>query len=356
MLKKIWIVLAAIVPYYGICQVNISAQLPPAGLVQKNQLWNLVLMNTGQGSEEINLRFDMRDAVTAQPVLSGSSGFFSIGKGIKVINNNDLQPLTYNFTAADFSRDYIPMGSYIVCYQVFSPGKAQMLGEECVRINIDPLSPPMLNTPYDKEEILTPYPQFTWMPPAPFDMFSRLNYDLQVTEVLPGQSPADAVEYNVPVYNRSNITQTAEAYPQSFSQLDTGKLYAWQVVARNGENYAAKTEVWTFKLKTVQTPVNTISQTYVQLNSDATQNEIFTIIGDVLNLKYYSYDPEFSSAIRIFSPDGKLIGEKNAKISYGENYLKIALPASLKTETQYSVEITKASGQKVSAKFQIQKK
>src|SRR6185295_7309435 len=111
-------------------------------------------------------------------------------------------------------------------------------------INIAPLSPPVLNSPADRSILQTPYPQFTWMPPTPVQMFDNLNYEITVSEILEGQSPMDAIRYNTPVYAKTNGQQTFETYPSTYSKLDTTKTYAWQVVARSGLNYAAATEIW----------------------------------------------------------------------------------------------------------------
>ncbi|MBK8712544.1 MAG: hypothetical protein IPL97_11825 [Niastella sp.] len=355
MLKKILILLAIGLPFAGNAQVNITVQLPPAGPVQKSQLWSLVLMNNTERSEEVSLRFDMQDAASGQTVLSGISGTFSIGKGIKIVGQQDIQPLTYNYTAPDFSRDNIPMGAYIICYQVISQDKGQMLGDECVRVNIDPLSPPMLNTPYDKEELLTPYPQFTWIPPAPFDMFSRLNYDLVVAEVMPGQSPQEAVEYNAPIYNRSNLLQAAENYPQGFSKLDTGKLYAWQVVARNGENYAAKTEVWVFSVKGNQIEEIISASPYVKLNQSSSQVSIAH--HGMLKMEVNS-DVADSNAVFVIRSTPKA-GTKSKTFSIkfdivpGQNFLKYDTKQFGKfgKDEVYQVEYINSKGESLFMKF-----
>lgn len=65
-------------------------------------------------------------------------------------------------------------------------------------------------------------------------MFSSLSYELLVTEVLQGQTPIEAIQYNTAIYSKGNINQAYESYASSFYKLDTGKLYAWQVIAKMG--------------------------------------------------------------------------------------------------------------------------
>lgn len=273
MIRKFILIALACFPLYVQSQVTINAQLPPAGFVQKDQLWNLILVNNQQDIINADIKLNLQDALTGQIVMSASTGSFILGKGLKVISSKDVQPILYNYSSADLSRAYLPMGAYIACYQIFrstTHNSEELLGEECIRINIDPLSPPLLNSPADKSEIQTPYPQFTWMPPSPYDMFTDLSYDIIVSEVLPGQSPSEAIEYNTPLFSKGNIIQPTESYPSSFTQINPDKTYAWQVVARNGMSYAAKTEIWTFTLRKDSIARIISLAPYIKLNQSGT--------------------------------------------------------------------------------------
>jgi hypothetical protein len=251
MIKKIFSLVCLVLPVALSAQVTISAQLPPAGLVQKDQLWNLVLVNNKEDILNVNIRMNVQDAVSGELVMSANTGMLLLSKGVKLISKNDVQPVLYNFNQDGFAKSFLPIGSYITCYQVYSTSEKgeELLGDECIKLNIDPLSPPLLTSPADKSEVITPYPQFSWVPPAPFDMFTNLSYELVLAEVLEGQSPSEAIQQNTPAYSKSNITQPYESYASSFTALQPEKTYAWQVVAKNGADYATKTEVWTFKIK-----------------------------------------------------------------------------------------------------------
>ncbi len=277
MLKKLFAIALFALPIIGHAQVTLNAQLPQAGFVQKEQLWNLILVNNNADVLDLSIQMNLQDAITGQVVLTATTGNLLLSKGVKMIKSGDIQPISYDYTAPDLSRNYLPMGAYVACYQIINNigRKETPLAEECIRINIDPLSPPMLNSPSDKSDIESPYPQFTWMPPTPFDMFSSLSYDLLVTEVLQGQSAIEAIQYNTPLYSKGSINQPYESYATSFNKLDTGKLYAWQVVAKNGINYAAKTEVWTFKVAPPSWIKQLIEQTpFVKMKTDNPEKSI----------------------------------------------------------------------------------
>src|SRR5690348_9807299 len=80
MVKKIIGAFVAVIPLLIHAQVNISVQLPPAGLIQKNQLWNLVLINNDNQSLDVNILMNLQDASTGQTVLSGTSNTFILPK------------------------------------------------------------------------------------------------------------------------------------------------------------------------------------------------------------------------------------------------------------------------------------
>ena len=148
MLKKLMLLSIGILPLLLKAQVNISAQLPPAGMVQKEQLWDLILISNKEDILDVSIKFSLQDAVTGQVVMSARSGNVLLGKGAKTISSRDVQPVLYNYNVPDFSGNYLPLGAYVACYQLYlNVPKDEPLAQECIQINIDPLSPPLLNSP-----------------------------------------------------------------------------------------------------------------------------------------------------------------------------------------------------------------
>jgi len=340
MMKKIIFMCFGILPLLLHAQITINTQLPQAGLVQKDQLWYLILVNSKEDILDINIKMSLQDAATGQIVMSANTGNLLIGKGIKIITSRDIQPIIYNYNTPDFSRSYLPMGSYIACYQVYHIGLKgdEPLGDECIRINVDPLSPPLLNSPSDKSEVQSPYPQFSWMPPTPFDMFSDLSYEILVTEVMPGQSSTEAIQYNTPVYTKNNISQPYESYPSSFSSLDTGKIYAWQVIAKNGLNYAAKTEVWTFKVKQENLTPEPVYGNYILLNNDVA-----------------AYSRFHETNILFTDEEGRIVKKIWQKIKPGDNYFDLNISNDFHTGKIYKITITDVAKKQHSLRFSINK-
>jgi hypothetical protein len=355
MIKKIIVFVSLLLPFLSKGQVTVSVQLPPAGMIQKDQLWNLVVINNNSEVNETTITLDLQDAVTGQTVLSAGSRSFVLGKGIKVISARDVQPVQYNYLTSELTGVYIPLGSYVACYRVARKGikGPEPLGDECVRLNINPLSPPLLNTPFDKTVLQTTYPQFSWLPPSPADMFSNLNYDLAVAEVLPGQSAAEAILYNTPVYTNHNLKIPYENYPSTFSKLKEGRQYAWQVTARNGFNYAAQTEVWSFVIQPPDTVKTNISGSGYILLKNNNNSGVSYISNNELLIKYYSFDTEHEAIVRFHTADGKLVQEMKQKILYGDNFLQFKLSNQFNKGSVYSIEITDQQRNKYITQFSI---
>lgn len=337
-------------------QVSLNVQLAPAGFVNKDQLWNLILVNNKDEILDINIRMNMQDAISGQVVMSASTGNLLLGKGVKTITTKDLQPVTYNYTLPDMMGNYLPMGSYIICYQIWSGTKEVPLAEECIKMNIDPLSPPLLNSPANKSVIETPYPQFSWIPPAPFEMFSALSYELFIAEVIPGQLPAQAIDNNTPVYFKTNLLQPFESYASSFNKLDTGKIYAWQIVAKNGINYSAKSEIWTFSLASQQQKKEQSYISYLELKNNDSKKALFTISEDMLRIKYYSFREIIKAVITISASDGKILESYPIKLVSGDNFFSLPLSSKIEAGKIYQVALEDNSKKISYASIVLEKK
>lgn len=356
MIKKAISLFALCIPLILQSQITVSVQLPPAGLVQKDQLWNLVLSNNGTSTEEITIFLNLRDALTGESVLSAGTRSVSIAKSVKLIGINDVRPVQYHYGLSGFNNTYLPLGSYIACYTIARGfgEQGQKLGEECVRINVSPLSPPLLNSPLNKAVVNMVYPQFSWVPPAPLDMFDNLNYDVAVAEVFEGQSPAEAILYNTPVYSRAYLKTPYENYPSTFSRLQAGKTYAWQVTAKNNLNYSASTDVWTFTIAADSAKTSLTSATYVLLKQNNEQAGINYIPGNNLFVKYYCYDKEHETTVRLLNAGRKVVQEIKQKVIYGDNFLHFTLNDRFQSKQIYFIEITDLQNNKLTASFTIQ--
>jgi hypothetical protein len=360
MIKKTIVVLLFVFPILVKSQVNVNVQIPSTGLMQKEQLWDLILVNNGNDMLDIVLQLNLQDAATGQVLLSATTGNMMLSKGVKIIKANDVQPISYTYSMSDFSRAYLPMGSFIVCYQVLNSGarKESAIAEECVSVQIDPLSPPLLISPQDKSYNENPYPQFSWIPPTPFDMFSSISYDLLVTEVLAGQTPTEAIQINSPIYSRFDISKSYESYATSYTKLDTGRIYAWQVVAKNILNYSIKSEVWTFKISPSSWVKELIEQTpFVKMKLINPEKGIAP--NGILKIAYNNETADTSCLVKLKEVSGSIVNEISfeVKLNRGENLIEKDLQKIIKVEECkiYEADILNSRNEIWRMQFEVKK-
>ncbi|MET0464041.1 MAG: hypothetical protein ABW007_12845 [Chitinophagaceae bacterium] len=323
-------------------QVTLSVQLPPGGMIQKDQLWNLVAMNNGGSGVDALLLLSLQDVSTGQTVLTGSTRSIILPRGVKNIRAQDLQPVQYTYSAGFANENYIPLGAYTACYTIsrIMAESQEPIATECVRINITPLSPPLLNLPANNSLLTTPYPQFSWIPPAPINMFSDLNYDLSVVEVLEGQSPMEAITNNSPVYARNFLQVSQENYATSYNPLEKNKIYAWQVTARNGMNYASVTDVWTFSLGS--DPIKNIlpDKNYIEMKFDGKEGSLHYLKSPVVRIKLHSYMGRYKNEFVFYDAAGSVIKKVSRDVSYGDNFFVFELDRNFQKNKSYRISMT----------------
>ncbi|MEI6950351.1 hypothetical protein V9K67_24430 [Paraflavisolibacter sp. H34] len=355
MVKQFMSILAFLMSLVLQAQVTVTVQLPQAGMVRKDQLWNLVLINSSPAAVETSILLNLRDAVTGQPVLSAGTRSFLLSKGVKLLNVQEIQPVQYNMGAAGFSGEYLPIGSYNACYTISTSmyERLEPVANECVRLDIAPLNPLLLSTPADKSVLQSTAPQLTWIPPTPLAMFDNLNYELSLVEVQQGQVPADAIRYNTPVYAKANFRVPYENYPSSYSKLGDGKTYAWQVIARNGLTYVTASDIWTFTMAKDSVNVKETGFSFIMLKTNREASNVNYISGEKLYIKYYSFDREHENVIRFFDSKGRLLQQISRQIAYGDNFLSFELNSKFRKGAIYHIEITDLKSQKYTSSFSL---
>jgi len=343
-------------------RAQLSVSLPdlPGGIVQKSQLWNMALMYSSDASVNVTVALSLTDVNTNQVVMTAFARPITITKGVRQLKIQDVAPIDYNYFSPVFSVNnlpdaFIPIGSYRACFTFYtSKSNDQVIAEECMAFEVMPLSPPQLHIPFDSAGIETPYPQFTWLPPTPLTLFTNLRYDLLVAEVQTGQTPETAIQENLPVYTALNLTSMVNNYPASNKGLDTGKLYAWRIIAKNFESFAAQSEVWTFHVKKKgNIPVTALIKNFIELTSDNGLLKTGIISDNTLGVKYYSYDKTHEAVIRFTNEKGEVMKEVTKTILYGNNFLLFQLDRAFNTDTNYFIELNDMQMSRYKACFRI---
>ncbi|MBO9566687.1 MAG: hypothetical protein J7621_28195 [Niastella sp.] len=348
-------------------QVVLNLQLPPMGLTIKPQLWNLSLINTSPQDMQVRIELVMTDVRNNQRVLTGTSRVILLPKGIRQLQVNDVMPITYNSGSPGYVVDpspqgFLPIGLFNICYTVIKleSDAADRLGEECETIEIEPISPPQLVMPLDQEQVDITRPFFAWIPPSPLNTLNGLLYDWTLVEVQPTQSPSDAIQQNVPVLQRQNISFTNFQYPLSSPELDSSKLYAWRITAKNNMAPIANSEVWSFRVRKYlpDTIPGMITGFFAKLKRE--EDAAFTICTGVLRFEYVNELNSGAVNLRLYdisSSKRKPIGlDSMAKqVRMGQNFVQVDLRETpgMVNKHMYLLEVLNARNEKGYLRFEF---
>ena len=336
MKQKSLLILVLLMGWRLQAQVVVTLQLPPLGLTIKPQLWNMTFINTSGASMAVEIQMVMTDAGTGQTVLTATAPSVILPAGTKVINAGMVSPVTYT-AGAGYNIDanpngFLPVGVFNICYTItqWTHDISAQVAEECVTAEIEPISPPQLIQPGDSDRVIVRRPFFTWLPPTPYNLFSNLMYDFLLVQVQPTQSGADAIQQNIPVYLQSNITFTSLQYPLSMPELDTGKIYAWRVTAKNNFSPIANSEVWSFTIHQPMSDTARISNKGLYAPLRREQNASYTISGNTLHFLYQHELNSPSVQIKIADVSRSTQQEVSLDspvlaVKYGANYMSLDL-------------------------------
>lgn len=368
MKQKLFLLIGLMMGWGLQAQVVVTLQLPPLGLTVKPQLWNMSLINTTGASMTAEVQMVMTDAGTGQTVLTATTPSFILPAGVKAINAATVAPITYTvgtgYNIDASPNGFLPVGVYNICYTItrWNNDASDPVADECVTAEVEPVSPPQLIQPGDSDQVLLRRPFFTWLPPTPYNSFSNLLYDYVLVEVQPMQSAADAIQQNVPVLLQSNISFTSLQYPLSQPELDSNKIYAWRVTAKNNLSPIANSEVWSFRLQKLTNDTFRTANNkgyYAPLRRE--QDASYIISNNVLRILYQHEINSSTVQIKITDIDKTITQEvqldsNHVAVKYGANYIDLDLSENgLANRHMYLLELTNDHNDHWYLKFEYRK-
>ena len=210
------------------------SQLPSVHLSQasnsRNEKVDLDWSLTIQGNVAI------RGQVRGYVVRPGNS-VITLNPGISSLEQFDI-PATSNATQGVFC--------------VVEKGSGE---QQCKTISlISPgVLPPRLVYPFDRDTVTTSHPVFSWLP-AFYSNQAGITYSILIVERFDYQSKEAALTTNPPTLREAEIRQPIFPYPAFAEELDTTKVYVWQVRAytREGTRYLGSSEIWQFSFPRVE--------------------------------------------------------------------------------------------------------
>jgi len=259
-MKKAIFLILLVVTLGAKAQLLVNLQLPPTGVVQKSQVWEMTLVNTTPATMVVHIEMMLSDISSNMQVLGAVTPPITLPPGTTHINYAKLQPVQYNVLSPDFVVDpgpngLLPVGNFDICYSYLAHRieYVEKIAEQCEGLIIEPIGAPQLVFPFDGAIIENASPQFNWLAPMPASLFTNLRYDLDLVEVYPTQQPSDAIQQNIPLIQQHDVVGNSFMYPAGAQRLEQNKTYAWRISAKSNDSRIAETETWSFTLKNSNT-------------------------------------------------------------------------------------------------------
>lgn len=201
----------------------VNAQ-PPAQLSEwGNRREVLTLIVSAQGGTTANqfkLKTEIKlidGTVIASADLARTPVFTANTPGTLILTANDVLPLEFMIFTGKYKTSLqrtgkLPADNYTICTQPVNPVDYRILGEvQCKNFYLATTQLPILMKPYNEEELDAKKAQtaiiFRWTPVIPRQT-SPVTYRLQVFEVLPTQSPVQALRSNQPLLDKEILAAT----------------------------------------------------------------------------------------------------------------------------------------------------
>jgi len=211
--------------------------------------WNVAVTNAGAGALDVVLEARVTES-THGVVYVARSGPIRFPVGTRVLDGRQVGTVSATFADPAVSRaldhtGHFPDGSYTVCITAFSTDGAA-LGSACLDQRVSSVLPPALLTPYNRSRVDDPLILWSWFVQSQTGAGEPVTCDLRVVEILPNQSPEEALRLNPPTILRENLSTSAWQTSELARGLKPDHTYAWQVVSRRGGVISSESEIWTF--------------------------------------------------------------------------------------------------------------
>ena len=195
-------------------------------------------------AQEVRIRVELeRDGQTLFQTISTP---VSIRPGVQTLNRlQDLPGLRFDDSLIDLVdqigdadvREQIrrtgalPEGSYTLTIEALPDDPFITSIPSTSVFLVQFAQPPVILTPTDGATVTQTYPIFGWTPVIG-PTTQPIAYDLLLVELLPGQTPQQALDANR-AYVEQSVQATSFAYTPRLLPLTPGRTYVWQITARD---------------------------------------------------------------------------------------------------------------------------
>ena len=226
MKKILFAAIAIFISATGLAQLTsnliVNAQ-PPAQLSEwgnKREVLALIVRAPGAIAGPFKLKTEIKTLsgeIIGSADLAKTPVFTPNSAGVTILFANDVMPLEYMMFTGKYKNSLqrtgkLPSDNYTICVRPVRPTDYTPMGEEqCKNFYLASTQLPILMKPYNEEILDGKKAQtsiiFRWTPVIPTQT-SPVTYRIQVFEVLPTQSPVQALRSNQPVLDKQILAAT----------------------------------------------------------------------------------------------------------------------------------------------------
>lgn len=204
----------------------------------------LILSAPGAAGGQFKIKTEIKTldgTVIASADLAKTTAFTADPSGVTILFAGDVVPLENMLFAARYKTSLqrtgkLPADNYTLCIRPVRPGDYAPLGEEqCKNFYLAATQLPVLLKPYNEEVLDVKVAQtaiiFRWAPVIPHPS-SPVTYRIQVFEVLPTQSPVQALRSNPPLLDKEIFAATQYIWQPQLSFLNENnskRTFIWAI-------------------------------------------------------------------------------------------------------------------------------
>jgi hypothetical protein len=230
--------------------LTISVRPPLPNQLLIGDPWSLDAINGGATPVRVVLRARVTEAA-AGLVFDATSAAIEISPGTHVLDARRLGPITVRSTSSAIGSQLgrlssFPDGTYTICVEAIPEGGGSPLGEGCIDHAVASVLPPILLSPYNGTAVTDPQVIWSWFMQPQARGGGQVVCDLMVAEIMPHQTPEEALRRNPPVLVRENLRASVWQTSEVVRRFRPGQSYAWRLTARLGDSEVGQSEIWTF--------------------------------------------------------------------------------------------------------------
>jgi len=318
-------------------QVQVILRQPPPNQLHIEDLWKLTLINNSQNQLSIYITATVTEAGRGS-IISAVSKSFILSPGIKNISIKELGEVSVDYQSPGIEdlikkTGSVPSGDYDLCIKVFSVPDNSEIGSMCIEHDVNNFSNLILLTPADGEKISETLPVFNWMPLTPVKAGENVTYSLRLVEILPRQTPVDAMLSNPAFFEQKNLMSPVIRYPLASRGFEKNKKYAWKIEASVNGIPVSESEVREFKYE----PVEDEALKYPKKSRVTGRSSLFMNDMEHDYTSYDTSDPDFTSLhFSISRRKGSLAGFSSFQKDLKRKTEKFIISGSSRIYTQKS--------------------